>query len=206
MEKINRIKEIAIIDDHSIVIEGLRTILKSYPSLLIDAYFTKGNQVIDYMQTKKPDLYIVDIDLPDMDGITLVQKIKEKDQNSKIVIFTQHEGEFYFKETQFLGVNAYILKSENLRIIPDILMKVFRGEHYISPELYKYQRNDDGGLGELEHSIVKLLVNGSNLKEIAIALDKTEKAIEYRLHKIRDFFDAKTNGELGYKIRLKYFK
>lgn len=153
-------------------------------------------------------MLLLDMEIPSMNGIEILQKLKLSKPKVKIVIFTQHEGEYYFKEATRIGANGYILKSENIYIVPEILLRIHQGEYYISRELLKYQKSvhSSTSLDSLEHSIIKYLIEGKSIKEISLLLGKSEKVIEYRLSKIRSIFDARTNAELGYKIKEKYFK
>ncbi|MCP5501928.1 MAG: response regulator transcription factor [Leptospiraceae bacterium] len=198
---------IAFIDDHSILLLGIQTVLKKYSFFQNITFFTSYQELKGYLTIHSIDLLVTDITMPDKNGFYIIDEIKTKLPDVKIAVFTQHEGEAYFKDAYKLGINAYILKTEPNAFLPEIFLRVMNGEFYVSPEINKYLRftQNTECLNPVEHEIINLLTQGKSLKEIGNTLNLSGKVIEYRLKKIRKMFDSKTTAELVFKMKNKYF-
>jgi len=199
---------VAAIDDHPIILDGIKRGLSHFPLHLNFITFTNINDLLFQTQDSEIDLLLTDITMPNINGFMVIEEIKKINPKIKIAVFTQHDGEGYFKDAYKLGINAYILKTESFLFLPEILFRVLAGEFYVSPSISQYLRatRNKCSLDNFEHQIIKMLVAGYPIREISNNLKRSSKVIEYRLRKIKDYFDAKNNVELVFKIRNEYFK
>jgi DNA-binding NarL/FixJ family response regulator len=199
---------IAAIDDHPIVLNGIKHGLNKFPVSFKFLTFTDFSELFDEIKQTKINLLLTDLTMPNFNGITVIKGVKSINPQIKIAVFTQHDGEGYFKEAYKLGIDAYILKTESFLFLPEIFLRVLNGEFYVSPSINQYLQStrNKGSLDNFEHEIIKMLIEGYSIREMSEKLKRSGKVIEYRLRKIKDYFDARNNIELVYKIRNEYFK
>ncbi len=199
---------VAAIDDHPIILDGIRRGFKNFPLNMNFLAFTQFDELLIHMQNISIDLLVIDITMPKQNGLSVIDEVKKINSKIKFAIFTQHDGEGYFKEAFRLGIHGYILKTESFLFLPEIFLRILKGEFYVSPPIACFLRSTrkKDSLDNFEHEILKMLVKGCSIREISKSLNRSDKVIEYRLRKIKDYFDAKNNVELVYKIRNQYFK
>lgn len=199
---------IAILDDHPIVLQGILSGFKKYSLLFEPKSFTESEIFLKHAMANSIDLLLTDLSMPNVDGYEIIKKIKLMQPKLKVAVFTQHDGEGYFKDAYMLGVNGYILKSEEPEFLPEILLRILNGEFFVSRPIYHYLQTVGNTkiLDSFEHNIIKLLVEGNTIQDISKNLGRSTKVIEYRLRKIKIIFSAKNNVELVYKLKMEYFK
>jgi DNA-binding NarL/FixJ family response regulator len=193
---------IVLVDDHAVILEGVKAILKSHPRFKIFACFSESKSLIDYLFKNKIDLVLLDIDIPGVEKLDLLKKIKTEFPYIKVVIFTMYNSINYFLEAQKLGADSYVLKSDLITFLPTILLKTMKGEFYCSDDLKVIlsQNNKKEILKPKELEILKLVAKGFQYNQIAKQLGKSEKTIEYYIYKLRKNFGVKNNVDLLLKL------
>jgi len=184
--------KIAFLDDHSVLLDGIRLIFQKLKSYEIYLYS-------DYLELKKDlkeiefDLVVTDLNMPEVSGLFVVKDLFEFYPNLKLAIFTQHDSIFDFKELESYNIYGYILKSEPSVILCNAIIRILKGEKFISKgmhgKLQKFQSSSENEL--LEGNIIHLLEKGKSMKEISRQLEVTEKIVEYRLKKLEVFIMLK---------------
>lgn len=174
--------KILIVDDHEVVRDGLRNILLSLENISIAGEAGNGEDAIKLYTSVKPDLVIMDISMPGMNGIEATRIIKEKDPEAKILILTMHDNQEYLNQIIRSGAKGFILKNTDKEELLEAVKTVASGENFFSKDISKLiidnyirsakeQEKNDGfkevPLTKREIEILKLIASGYSNQEIA---------------------------------------
>lgn len=122
-----------IADDHSVVRDGIRTVLKSSPEFKIVAEAEDGEEAVELARQHKPDVVIMDISMPKLNGVEATAILKKQNPDIKVVILTVHEEEEYVYQILRAGASGYILKSAGKKEIFEAIKSAMSGERFFSP-------------------------------------------------------------------------
>jgi len=187
--------KVLVADDHALIREGLSRILSLDPSISLVGEAENGRQAVEVTLQKGADVVLLDINMPDMNGIEACKVIKEKSPRTRVIALTIHEDEEYLFEMIRSGVSAYLLKD----VSPDQLIHTIkgtaRGESFIPPKLMarvfrEFNRLSSGpgekshGLTKRELEVLQLVAQGENNKSIAEKLFISEKTVKNHLTNI----------------------
>lgn len=174
---------IIIADDHTIVREGLTKLLKEEEDMEVISEARDGREAVKKVQTQAPDVVIMDIAMPKLNGIEATRQIKQSGVESKIIILSMHDHSRYVRELLSLGVSGYLLKNAASKDIVKAVKRAFKGETYLSPaissrviedyvELNKKSLEDElyDLLSNREREVFQMMVEGSSTKQIADTL------------------------------------
>jgi two-component system nitrate/nitrite response regulator NarL len=160
------ILDLIIADDHTLIRMGLRNIILPLKNVRLVGEFDNGSDALNYILSNKPDIAILDIDMPSMDGFEVCVNVRKEGVNTKIIFLTMlNEEEVYIKATA-IGANGFMLKNFALDELYDAIQHVLNNEFYISDEIQK----------KLINKPSKLLEN-QNIRELVLRLTSTEKQI-----------------------------
>lgn len=132
-----------IADDHPLYLEGLELILKRNKEFSIAATCSSGNETINILKKKKCDVLLLDLHLPDMNGVEIVEKIKEFKPKQKIIMLTHQKGSKYFHKLEKLGINGYILKNISTEELLNAIKTVHKGGKYFSEGIENITKEED---------------------------------------------------------------
>ena len=192
MEKIR----VAIVDDHALIREGIKKLLELEDHFEIVALASDGFEALDAIKRHKPDVVLLDINMPNMNGIDCLKKIKEQYSETKVIILTIHEDADYLIETVNIGAEGYILKDADVSSLMKAIQNVVNGEVYIHPTLSgilikEYKRKEKhiedvigNNLTKREFEVIRLISKGHNNKEIATELFISEKTVKNHVSNI----------------------
>ncbi|MEW6207001.1 MAG: response regulator transcription factor [Acidobacteriota bacterium] len=171
---------VAIADDHPIVRQGLRQVIESDRSLKVVAEAGDGRTALEQIEALRPDVAILDIDMPEMDGFEVARALAERRLQVEVVFLTIHRDEDLFNEAIDLGAKGYVLKDSALTDITGSIKAAAAGQHYTSPSMSSYliRRSSRAvrlathkpGLNDLtptELRILKLIAQYKTSREIA---------------------------------------
>lgn len=200
-----------MVDDHAIVRKGVRVLLEAEEDFEVVGEAAGGHAALEEVQRLKPDLVLMDITLPDMNGLEAAVLIREAVPEAKIVIFTMHEDEDYFFRALQAGAVGYIVKGASGDQIMSALRAAESGGAFLSPALAKslvsgYLRQNDSpqvkSLSERELEVLRLLADGLVNKEIASRLGITVSTAQTYRTRIMEKLELHTVPELiRYAIR-----
>jgi len=180
-----------IAEDHTILREGLRSLLSSSPEFEIVGEAEDGREAIQSVEKYKPDLILTDLSMPRMNGMEAIREIKRVSPKTRIVVLTVHKTEEYILATFKAGAHGYLLKDSTHSELIMALKKVLSGKQYISPEIsekviegylegkktLKAQTHWET-LTPRERVILKLIAEGCKNKKIADDLCISIKTVE----------------------------
>jgi DNA-binding NarL/FixJ family response regulator len=172
---------ILIADDHELVRRGLAELLNRTPGWKVVAEAADGNEAVALAAAEKPDLIVLDLTMPRLNGIGAARKILESNRDARILILTAHESEQLVREVLASGALGYVLKSDTAHALTAALRELLAGRPFFSSSIGRmvldgYLRaggEEQGGAGVLsgrEREIVQLLAEGRSNKEVARAL------------------------------------
>lgn len=189
--------KIAILEDHSVVTEGIISILKTNPFFQVLGEFRTGEDLRKFLSNTEVNFLLLDIDLPDANGLDILREVKGKSPKTKIAMFTLHSGQMYLDEALKSKADAYILKSDPISHLPAVIEAIMKGEKFISEGI----SNVVLPFSPFQIEILNLLVLGLSQNEIAEKINKSRKTVEYHLNQMRTKFSCKNNNELISKFQ-----
>jgi len=189
---------VMLIEDHSMVRQGLKQLIELENDIKVVAEAADGNQAADYYMLEKPDVVLMDINMPKKNGLQALELIKQLDPNAKIIMLTIHSDREYLFQSLQLGASGYVLKDADGYVLIDAIRKVYEGETYIQPTMTKelvmeYQKQTQKGrtsarkdtvLSDREIEVLRLVANGLLNKEIAQVLYISEKTVKNHISNI----------------------
>ncbi|MEN1759731.1 response regulator transcription factor [Anoxynatronum sibiricum] len=188
-----------IVDDHSLVRQGLSQILSLEPDIEVVGEARDGEECLQKVKELHPDVTLLDINMPNMNGIKALRKLKDMDQNTKVIILTFHEEIEYLFETFNLGANGYIVKDAESDVLIHGIREVYNGVSYVYPTMAEGEasqlnmiRHVEGSgqethkaqLTKREYEILTLIADGLNNREIANTLFISEKTVKNHVSNI----------------------
>lgn len=194
---------IIIADDHPLLLKGLNDFLLEKKYNIIGSA-VDGNEAYNLITSKRPDVAILDIQMPILTGLEIAKKCKINGINTKIILITFHKEKSIFREAQELEVHGFILKEFALEEIENCLITVSKGLSYISPQLNQFLQSKKNGLDILEgltqteKRVLSYIVDDKTNKEIAAILFVSYRTIEKHRSNIiaKLHLEQKTNSLL----------
>jgi len=180
-----------IADDHQLMIDGIKTALSDCSEVKIIGEASNGNEVIEIVKTNKPDVILLDIRMPKMDGIEAAKILKKQFRDVKIIILSQYGEKGFIRRCQQIGVEGYLLKDCGKGELIKTINHVYNGGVFFNisntdtdNEYASTFRNLDSLVSNRELETLKLLVKDFTVDQIAVELDievSTIKTYKQRL-------------------------
>jgi DNA-binding NarL/FixJ family response regulator len=180
---------ILIADDHELIRRGLAAELGQTPGWLVVAEAANGNEAVRLAGELRPDLIVLDLSMPELNGLAAARRILAAEPAARILILTAHESEQLVREVLSAGAQGYVLKSDAGRVLATALQSLLDGRPFFTSKVARtvvegYLRNpasEPAGASMLsarEQEIVQLLAEGKSNKEVARALGISVKTAE----------------------------
>ena len=186
--------KVMIADDHSMIREGLAQLLELEGEFKVIAEACDGIECLSKLETVTPDVLLLDINMPNMNGLEVLQRIKDKKMKIKVLVLTVHNEVEYLLKAVDIGVNGYLLKDSESAELKKAILAVVSGENYIQPSLIPVlnakmiDRDSDSvkieSLTKRELEVLKNLSYGMYNKEIAEKLDISERTVKNHISNI----------------------
>lgn len=174
--------KVVIVDDHPMVAEGIQSILEAYDDIEIVAAFHRGRDIIDAVETLRPDVVLMDLNMPDIGGLSATEIILERCPETKVLILSMHDSRDYIASALSHGAMGYVLKDVPTEEIKAAIDAVMRGERYLCTGAQGSLTPPDGKnreqLTEREQTILLQLAQGKSNKEVAATLDISVRTVE----------------------------
>ena len=158
-----------IADDHPLILAGLASLIASLPGFLLLGQAGTGRAAVELYRELRPDVVLMDLNMPEMHGIEAIERICAEDAQAKIVILTTYQGEDSVHRALRAGARGYLLKDSGFLQLTQCIRQVAAGRHYLPPELAAQQagRIEANRLSKREHDILLHLSAGKSNKMIA---------------------------------------
>ena len=186
--------KIMIADDHSMIREGLKQLLELEGDFEVIAEACDGVECLEKLLSVKPDVLLLDINMPNMNGLEVLQKMKDKRMKVKVLVLTVHNEVEYLLKAVNIGVNGYLLKDSESAELKKAILAVVNGDDYIQPSLIPLLNakmididNDSVKIEKLtrrELEVLKLLAIGKYNKEVAEELEISERTVKNHVSNI----------------------
>jgi len=202
---------ILLADDHRIVAEGLRSLLE--PEFELIGIVEDGRALVDASKKLRPDVIIVDISMPLLNGIEAVRQIKKENKDIKVIFLTMHPDVTYAVSAMEAGAQGYVLKHSAPSELTTAVRKALSDRIYITPlienEIMSSQymgsaerREGSSHLTKRQREVLQLLAEGYLAKEIASRLNISTRTVEYHKYQMMKDLGLKTGAELiRYAVR-----
>jgi DNA-binding NarL/FixJ family response regulator len=196
---------ILLADDHTLVLEGLQKILED-DFEVIDTV-EDGRALIEAAQRLEPDVIVLDISMPLLNGLDAARKIKKNDQRCKIIFLTMHADPTYAKEAFQAGASAYLLKRSAAAELTQAIQAVLKDQFYVTPVIAKdlllllcaepeRPLDTKSPLTPRQREVLQLVAEGKAVKEIANILNVSSKTVEFHKTQIMRELNLRSTPEL----------
>lgn len=179
---------LALVDDHSLVRDGIKALLSVVPNVAVVGEAENGARAMEMVEQCKPDLLLVDINLPDINGLVLTRKIREKHPSLRVLVLSMHDSKEYVSESLRAGASGYVLKNSPSREIVAAIEAIATGGTFYSAEIAQKLLLEDGESSELtprESQVLYKMAQGLNNKEMARELNISVRTVETHRLSIR---------------------
>lgn len=198
---------ILLADDHALVREGIKSIIAREPGLRLAGEVGDGLELLGFLKTCEPDLIILDISMPHLDGLETLKKVKSAYPKIKILILTMHKSKGYMLLAFSGGVDGYLLKGDIFDDLFVAIERIRQGGRYISPLMSDQvvdclrcegtgQTSTELNLNSKEISIMQLIADGKSSQEIANQLNIALPTVHYHIKRLKKIFNVKTSAGL----------
>lgn len=211
----NNTIRVVLADDHVFVRDGIKSLLETEDNIIVVGEATDGLEALQTVELNKPDLLIVDIRMPHLTGIEVVEKLRNQNNPVKIIVLSMHESEEYVLKSVRAGADGYLLKGSSKEEFLKALHTVANGGKYFSGDISsilidqlkntaipietKQPFADDMSITKREKEILKLLLSGKGNKEIAEALEISKRTAEVHRFNLMKKLKVKNLMELSNK-------
>jgi two-component system response regulator NreC len=205
---------VLVADDHAVVRHGLRVLLEAQPGVQVCGEAQTGLEAIDYVKKGKPDLLVLDLTMPDMNGLEVVRVIRKESLPTDVLVLTMHFSEELARELLRCGALGYVLKSDADTELLAAVDHVRHHQPFFTSRLaismaqnYVRRPGDDGVLPKSpltprESEVVKLLAEGKSNKEVASMLGVSTRTIEsHRNHIMHNMKFASFSELIRFALR-----
>jgi two-component system, NarL family, response regulator NreC len=201
---------ILIADDHAIVRAGLRTLLTADATMELVGEATGGYEALDLAQDTRPDILLLDLSMPDLDGISVTREIRRRLPEARVLILTVHEEQALLREALRAGASGYILKQAAEGELLSAIHVLMRGDMYVDPAMMRDLLHDTverapppaagagGPLTPRETEILKYIVGGYTNRQIGAELSISVRTVEG--HR------ANLSSKLGIQSRVEFVR
>lgn len=200
---------VLIVDDHAIVRQGLRRILDEAQGMAVGGEAVNGLEALKMIRAEKFDVVLLDISMPEKNGIDTLKQIMDGDREARVLILSMYPEDQYAVRLMKAGASGYLTKETAPEQLVEAIRRVVAGKKHISPslaELLLQECGADSGkqpheiLSDREYQVLRMLGSGKKVSEIAEVLTLSVKTVStYRTH-ILEKMKLKNNAELTYYV------
>ena len=203
-----------IADDHELFREGLKSLLTREADIELVAACSDGAETLAAAASAKPDVILMDVTMPNMNGIAATQKICAADPKAAVIMLSMHNDRRFIAEALKAGAKGYILKESSPELVVDAIHTVYGGDYCLPPKVCSVLVEDylrlleistepgKSPLSDRESEVLRLLVKGRSAKQIADTLSISKNTVDTHRRRIMDKLGCEGMAELTrYAIR-----
>ena len=201
---------IVVIDDHAILIQGIRKLIESEPGLEFAGGVSDGREGLQLIKQQQPDIAVMDISMPGLNGLDAAKLVGKVSPRTRTILLTMHKENPYVIEALNAGVHGYVVKSQTGGDLLRAIHEVSQDRVYLSPGISRivieaYKHRDGTSQAELtvrEREVLQLIAEGNRTKQVAVRLGISTKTAESHRTRIMAKLDIhETAGLVRYAIR-----
>jgi DNA-binding NarL/FixJ family response regulator len=178
--------KIMTVDDHPVLRQGIAALIADEPDMTMVAEATNGREAIQQFRTHHPDITLMDLQMPEMNGLDAMIAIRGEFPDARVIVLTTYTGDVQARRAIQAGARAYLLKNSLHTELLDTIRAVHAGRKNLSPEvsfeLAEHAAED--ALSPLEVRVLRLIAEGNSNKEIAVRLSVTEDSVKGHVRNI----------------------
>jgi DNA-binding NarL/FixJ family response regulator len=180
------------VDDHPLLQEGIATIIRNQPDMLLAAEASNGREAIQRFREHAPDVTLMDLRLPDMSGIDAMIAIRSEFPEARIIILTTFAGDVEIQRALEAGARAYVLKSMPPKELVEVVRQVYAGKKRIPAEIAAHlaEHYSDESLTGREVEVLQQIAGGNRNRDIAEKLFITEETVKVHIKHIMEKLGA----------------
>jgi DNA-binding NarL/FixJ family response regulator len=188
---------ILIADDHSVVREGLVSLVKRKPDMIVVGEASNGREAVDLWKEHRPDVTLLDLRMPELDGVGAIKELRQLDENARIVVLTTFDGDEDIYRAIKAGAKGYLLKDVAREALMESIRKVHAGETCMPPALAAKlaERVSGEALSAREIEVLQRVAAGKSNKEIATELFISEGTVKSHVKSIFSKLDVVSRTE-----------
>lgn len=188
---------ILIADDHSVVREGLVSLVKRKSDMVVVAEASNGREAVQLWKEHRPDVTLLDLRMPELDGVGAIKEIRQLDENAHIVVLTTYDGDEDIYRAIKGGAKAYLLKDTARDALVETVRRVHAGETYLPPQLAAKlaERVSGEALSPREIEVLQRMAVGKSNKEIGAELFISEGTVKTHIKSIFSKLDVVSRTE-----------
>jgi two-component system response regulator NreC len=205
---------VVVADDHMIVRRGLRGLLEQEPGWNVVAEASNGREAIEKAKIFQPNLMIIDITMPELNGLDAIPRILKVAPSTHILVLSMHDEEEVIHRSLLAGANGYVLKSDTASSLVKAAEAVLAGRKFVSPSVaqvvlnrtrdpsLQYRRPEFGSLTKREQEVIQLLAEGKSNKQVATTLSISVRTAEnHRARLMKKLGVNSLSGLVRYAVR-----
>jgi|TARA_B110000908_G_scaffold165146_1_gene214124 two-component system nitrate/nitrite response regulator NarL len=173
---------VLIVDDHPMVAQGIQSVLESFDELKIVGVLNNGRAVVDQLEELNPDVILMDLNMPEMGGLTATEMVIERRPGTRVLVLTMHDSPEYISSALAHGAMGYVLKDVPTEEIKLAIDAVMRGEKYLctgaAGSLEPKANDAREALTSREQTVLLQLAQGDSNKDVAIELEISVRTVE----------------------------
>ena len=177
---------IMTVDDHPVLRQGIATLISDQPDMTLVAEATNGREAIQQFRAHRPDVTLMDLQMPEMNGLDAMIAIRGEFADARIIVLTTYAGDVQARRALQAGARGYLLKNSLHKELLDTIRAVHAGRKNLSPEvsfdLAEHAAED--ALSPLEVRVLRLIAEGNSNNEIAARLSVTEDSVKGHVRNI----------------------
>ncbi len=206
---------VLLAEDHQIVREGLKKLLEGESDIRVVGEAVSGRQAVEKVRELRPDVVVMDIAMPLLNGLEATQQIRLAAPDTKVLILSAHSDDAYVEKAMALGAAGFLIKQSSVHVLKDAIREAHKGKTFFSPEVARHihNRNSESperkgrtvgngpDLTPREAEVLQLVAEGKANKQVAVELGISIKTVEkHRDHLMRKLAIHDTAGLTRYAI------
>lgn len=196
---------VVIADDHQVVLEGFMARFELEPEIQVVATASNGLQAVDVVKQHQPDVILMDVSMPIMNGIDATRLIKEEVPDAKVLMLTMHDNREYIMQAMQAGAVGYMLKDISASKVVQAIKTVNQGASYFCESVIRTLATSEitpaanklNPLSRREEAVLKLVAQGCSSKKIASLLNISYRTVETHRQNIKHKLDINSTAELA---------
>lgn len=199
---------IVLADDHHLVRQGFKTLLEAEPDFLVIGEAADGLEVVDLVGRLRPDVLVLDLIMPGLNGLDIIQQVIRRSNRTQIVVLSMHANVAYVSEALRNGAAGYVLKGSSAANLKQAIRTVIAGQRYLSPPLSEQAIKDyELKIGDTkldpyytltprEKEVIHLVAEGHTTREIAARLAISPRTVESHRRNLMAKLELRTQSDL----------